>query len=151
MDGDGFEVAARKVAPLLWSEDCCLGVPALDADHQLLFELVGTFIDYPDPVPPDVVNVLLGSLREYAALHFEREETWQREIGYPGFAAHRAQHDAFVHQLALLRQAHADDPGRIDVHALRRIVRDWVERHVMHTDRDIADWLQQQQVPPGGT
>lgn len=138
MDAVMLDKRPVKAASLVWSDRYSIGVPEIDADHRNLFELVGAFLDFPDPVPPDIVNLLLRALVEYTAMHFEREEAYQEEIGYPGLAAHRAEHAGFVRHLSALQLAFAMAPRQIDVHALRRLVRDWLVGHVMHSDVEIG-------------
>lgn len=140
MDVSVSESRSARTHSFAWSDRYRIGVPAIDADHQLLFELVGTFLDFPDPVPAEIVNLLLGALVDYAVVHFEREEEYQERIGYPGLAVHREQHAAFVRQVSALRMAHAVAPRQVDVPALRRLLHDWLIDHVMQSDVKIAQF-----------
>lgn len=141
MDDEGNSEGEQwpdRSAPLLWSDAYSLGIPVIDADHQVLFELVDTFHSLPEPVSPVLVNLMLESLLEYCEVHFSREEAYQESIAYPGLAAHREEHAAFARQLSSLYGAYKEDPVRLDLQTLRRITRDWVVGHVMHSDLDIA-------------
>lgn len=125
---------APAFPPLVWSEQYSVGVPALDAEHQLLFEVAGMLIDTPDPVEPRVTAQLLESLAEYAQVHFEREERYQASIGYPGLPGHRQHHRAFSAHIGDLQRQFAENPARVDTCSLRQTLRHWLVQHVMHED-----------------
>lgn len=120
--------------PLAWSEEYSVGVPAIDAEHQLLFEVVGMLIDAPDPVTPWITSQLLESLAEYSRVHFEHEERYQESVGYPDLAEHRRHHREFSSHVAQLQQKFAQDPALVDIPELRRTLKHWLVEHVMQDD-----------------
>lgn len=120
--------------PLAWSEQYSVGVPAIDAEHQLLFEVAGMLIDTPDPVTPWITSQLLESLAEYSRVHFEREERYQESIGFPDLAEHRRHHREFASHVAQLQQRFAQDPALVDIPELRRTLKHWLVEHVMQDD-----------------
>lgn len=120
--------------PLAWSEEYCVGVPALDAEHQVLFELIGMLADAPSPVAPEVISQILDALAEYAAVHFEREEEYQRSIGYTDIPSHQAHHRDFAGKFAELQQRFARDAQALDVEELHNFLRHWIVQHVLHED-----------------
>lgn len=125
---------AQAFPPLVWSEQYSVGVPALDAEHQLLFEVAGMLIDTPDPVETWITAQLLESLAEYACVHFEREECYQAAIGYPGLDEHHRQHQEFAAHIEHLQRQFAENPALVDIPALRQTLRHWLLQHVMQDD-----------------
>lgn len=124
----------KTSGPLAWSEDYRVGVPALDAEHQVLFELIGMLVDAPAPVSPAIVAEILDALAEYAAVHFEREEAYQRSIGYTDLPGHQEHHRQFSEQFAGLQKRFADDPDSVPPDELHRFLREWIVKHVLHED-----------------
>ena len=132
-------VANRKLAggpgdvPTLdWSEEFSVGVPEIDADHRMLFELIGVLADA--PASQRIVSESLDALAEYVGHHFAREERYQEAIGFPGLAAHRVLHRQLAERLASFRAIHDVDPSRVDVGELRNFLRHWLINHVLHED-----------------
>lgn len=131
------EVAAL---PLAWSDRFSIGVPAIDADHQLLFELAGMLEGMTPASPAWVIDQLLSALAEYSAVHFEREEQYQQAIGYPGIAAHQRQHRKFSAHVARLKEQFARDPALVDIKELQRYLRHWLVLHVLHDDMQFGHY-----------
>lgn len=120
--------------PLVWSETYSVGVPALDAEHQVLFELIGMLVDSPRPASPAIVAEILDALAEYAAVHFEREEAYQHSIGYTGMPDHQEHHRQFSRKFSELQQRFANDPNSVPPDELHRFLREWIVQHVLHED-----------------
>lgn len=86
---------------MLWKEKYELGVPVVDTQHQELFRRVETFMQTvrssdPWDVKVQHVNETLEFMKDYVVEHFEDEETYQQQIGYPGYEAHKQIHSNMV-------------------------------------------------------
>lgn len=121
-------------SPLVWSEQYSVGVPALDAEHQVLFELIGMLADAPAPASPAIIAEILDALAEYAAVHFEREEAYQQSIGYEALPDHQQHHRQFAAQFADLQQRFKKEPASVPPEELHRFLRNWIVQHVLHED-----------------
>ena len=80
-----------------------MDIPEIDEQHKLFFELLDKIGDTTDdlykPLSDDEVdNVIdvLNELRNYALLHFRTEESYMREIDYPGLPKQKNEHNRFI-------------------------------------------------------
>ena len=90
-----------RLEPLKWSPRYETGVPALDAQHQRLFEIVeevGARARGADGRQGDAFEAIFDRLADYAQFHFDFEEELQAEAGLPEAErrAHAETHRAFI-------------------------------------------------------
>ena len=79
-----------------WSADFEIGISAIDTDHQMLFNTIKQLGEHiSEAQNPERISATINSLLLYVDEHFEREERFLRRAGYPGFAAHKMEHDRF--------------------------------------------------------
>ena len=133
---------------LTWREDWAHGIDWVDRDHQemvrrlnLLAETCDCLPDDPTRVDPRCAERLLGALDaliEHNRRHFQAEEAFLRQIGFPGYEEHRREH---VMQMAefmdLRRDLAADPPLPLGTEILDEF-KHWFFNHVLAEDRVYA-------------
>jgi len=144
-------VAPAPVARFFrWRDDWCLGISAMDRDHQrlamLLDHLAAGFGDYGPESPRgqaaqqpllDQLAVLADETRE----HFAREEALMRTADYPDLGEHRAEHEIMRAELIeLTREIAARGDCRLELDTLRAL-KAWFLGHLLDTDRRLAQHL----------
>lgn len=87
--------------PLMeWNEKLSVGVQQFDSEHK---KLVGMVNDLFDAVQAgrgkDILGPILDGLIGYTKTHFANEERYMTQHGFPGLAAHKAEHDALAKQV----------------------------------------------------
>jgi len=125
-----------------WTPDLAVGIDEIDAQHQELFRRAERFIHgLSEPTRQDV-GILLSYLRLYCVTHFGAEESWMRQVYYPGYDRHKAEHDGFIEHILDLSREH-ERRGGPGLEPLR--VGDWLQRwlesHVSGTDREFAKFV----------
>ena len=81
------------------------------------------------------------SLLEYTQFHFAHEAQLMKTHGYPGQKAHLAMHDDLVQKaLDYKRRFEAGEAIGVD---LVNFVRDWLTHHILKTDRELANHVNQ--------
>ena len=109
--------------PVTWSQSLEIGHAEIDHQHRELFARLGGFDDALARGDRDEVAATFAFLREYALVHFEREEQLMSDAGYPRLEAHRALHRGFVARLQALAGEHdAQGPSAL----LRLRARNWI-------------------------
>ncbi len=74
--------------------------------------------------------------------HFAAEEKIQRDYIYPGYKDHKAMHDAFMTDVAELKQQFAEKgPSLTMVLATNKTVVDWLIHHIMKVDKELGKYL----------
>lgn len=128
-----------------WDPTLAMGVPELDEQHrEILTELQALIHAIRRGCSRDQVGRTLAFLRAHVAEHFAAEEALMREVAYPELERHRAEHDAFVADLAHLEHDH-ERHGATPVLILRvnDEVTSWLRKHLFESDREVAAFLRQ--------
>ena len=118
-----------------WSDTYRLGIPGVDQEHRTFFERIRA-IEAGAGADGGTALEALRSLRRYAEAHFANEEEFLDAVGYPELAPHRAEHQAFLRDVAALEQV-PDLPAEVAV----RMARAWIGQHILGTDRRYSRWL----------
>jgi hemerythrin len=128
---------------LTWDTTLVMGVPALDEQHQELFQRVDALLD----------AIRHGSSREevgrtltfacgYVRTHFAAEEVLMLETGYAALSDHKAQHDAFARDLAALEAEHRRNGASPSlILRVNARVSSWLRDHIYGADRALAEHL----------
>jgi len=123
-----------------WSGSLSIGVDEIDAEHRYYAELLHRFNKAgADGFSPQRMRTLLNDLLAYFEMHFQNEEAFMREAGYPGLGPHVLSHRKAA---ALIKEQFA---GGLDGEALREFLNGfllrWLMEHIQSEDRAFGDWL----------
>jgi hemerythrin len=126
---------------LVWSPKYSVNIRAIDAQHQQLFAMLNELYDAMQAGSGRaVVGPVLDKLLNYAAFHFDTEETLFREHGYPEDASHRAEHAALTYRTRALRRK--SDTAAIGVTSeTLRFLADWLNSHIVGSDMKYVEFL----------
>jgi hemerythrin len=125
-----------------WTPELAVGIEEIDAQHQELFRRAERFITgLAEPNRQDV-GILLSYLRLYCVTHFGAEESWMRQVYYPGYDRHKSEHDGFIEHILELTREHErrGSPGLEPLRVGTWLER-WLENHVSGTDREFARFV----------
>ena len=128
--------------PLIqWNDRFSVGVPSLDRQHRQLIDIVNELHDAMTAGRgQDVIRTLLDRLSSYAKTHLETEEKMLQAYAYPGFAAHKAQHEAYLKRVRDLQAQSCQ--GRLTMTlTLMNFLKDWWSNHILHADMEYAPFL----------
>lgn len=124
-----------------WTEDLSVDNEEIDEDHRKLFELIEELrVDMLQGRTSHSSREIIDALTEYSEKHFAREEAFMLKIGYPQYAAHKADHDRFVSELYSL-QSRLDRGALTLTQFVDKLLNDWLRRHVMVMDKALAAYL----------
>jgi hemerythrin-like metal-binding protein len=124
-----------------WNPRFSVGSLVLDQQHKALIALINQLhaAMLKGALKEDMQHVF-SELVYYTESHFKSEEGLMRQAGYPGLAAHHAQHVEFV---AKARDLHAQlRAGRFTVSMdLLRFLKSWLGEHILGADQQYAPYL----------
>ena len=116
-----------------WMEFVEVGLPIIDRQHRLLFDLAASFRGQGDQIR--VIKTLVA-LCDYANTHLRDEEAMLRLIDYPAFAEHKRQH---AHFRRMLREL-LEDSRKITLDQIAErvevLINGWFYQHIMKDDAD---------------
>ena len=85
---------------------------------------------------------MLLFLGDYVKTHFATEEQLQIQHNYPGYRAHKAEHDGFIDDLRKLEdQLRNEGSTFVLVIQTNQTIVDWLIRHISGTDKELANYL----------
>lgn len=132
-----------------WDPTLALGVPEIDGQHLELFTRLDAMLEAArSGRTAEEVGRLLGFLGDYVNDHFGAEEALMTVNQYPGYEAHKAEHERFVADFgALLREYLADGASLLLVVRVNARVTEWLRDHIYRTDKALAQFLTAPRAP----
>jgi hemerythrin len=119
-----------------WKDAFRLGIPSVDAQHEVFFELLGDLsVGLADGHGEPRLRAILAELERHAREHFAEEEDYMAALDYPELESQRLEHRKFLEQLAGLELS---GPGARSVLSL---LRSWLLEHILGTDMEFSRWL----------
>lgn len=81
---------------IIWGENFSVGVRDLDEQHRQIVIMVNTLIDMNNAeVDSEIISDTLTKMTRYAMEHFEKEEQYMLDYGYPEYPSQKRQHQEF--------------------------------------------------------
>lgn len=119
-----------------WKDEYAIGIQEIDNQHKTLLEFITDFEQAVEGKAHwNTVQPLIARTREFVKFHFAVEESLMHIVKYPGFAAHRAEHQNVLDQLAALehRVLRRETMGE-----LQQMMRTWLFQHIIESDQPFA-------------
>lgn len=126
-----------------WRESLAIGVEEIDNQHKELLHHFDRLLEACEAGKGmQELKKLLEFLNRYVLTHFSDEEELQRRHGYPGYDAHRKEHDSFVVRIKKL-QAEVDGEGVAVYHVIEtnNLLFKWLINHISKVDRELGRFL----------
>ena len=121
------------------AEEFGTSINKTDDEHQKIFSMVN---DLHAIVGGDrsAVGQKLDSLIGFVANHFQTEEELMKSHGYPGYDAHKEEHDALVATCVDLQNKFK--AGQTEVtEETTTLLKDWLYRHIPKIDKSYGPFL----------
>jgi hemerythrin len=120
---------------LKWTDSLSVGVREIDAQHKtLIMNLNELFDAMKQGKANTMLKFLLSKLVAYTQMHFSTEEKYMKQWNYKEYAAHKAEHDAFVKKVADFKGEYDQGKTLLSVEVLT-FLKDWVANHIQVTDK----------------
>lgn len=124
-----------------WSDDLSVGIEEIDAQHQVLVDLVNEMHQaIHNRHGSDAVRGILSRLADYTRIHFAVEESLMRILGYPDYDTHKVQHEELIAHMVELQEK--VDSGKTAIgFELMHFLKVWLTKHIMESDREYGDFF----------
>ncbi len=126
-----------------FSENLITGNELIDSQHKELIDRINKLLICCEESNAKTVAVnTLDFLADYTDFHFNAEEELQREIEYPGYDKHKAQHEAFKQTISELEEMLQEEegPSPAFVEKVEENVVKWFYTHIEGFDRSVAEY-----------
>lgn len=126
-----------------WRESLAIGVAEIDEQHRQLLHRFDRLLRACEAGQGiDELRPLIGFLDDYVIKHFGDEERIQQLHRYPGYSAHKLEHDSFVTRLHNLKDE-VDQEGAALHHVVEtnNLLLKWLINHISTVDVQLGRFL----------
>jgi len=129
------------VAVLEWTSRLRTGVDAVDEQHRELFRRCARLVRALEAGDRSEVEPLVRYLTDYVLSHFEFEERWMVDSGYPGLPEHREAHRRFKEELReMTREYQRKGPTPLMALTIHNWLAEWLKGHIGGADVELGRW-----------
>lgn len=122
-----------------WNDGLDIGVDAMNREHQGILDLMNTIYDRAkEGETGDAINALVAKLGDVCVKHFDHEEDFMREVGFPGFDSHKRLHTKLLDRYTQLA-ADIKAAGGVAGDDFFNFLRFWLGSHIRGIDAKYAD------------
>lgn len=126
-----------------WRDSLAIGVEEIDNQHRELLQHFDRLLTACEEGKGMLeLKNLLDFLDGYVRTHFNDEEALQLLWHYPGYEAHRKEHESFVERIKKL-QLEIDTEGVAVYHVIEtnNLLFKWLINHISKVDRELGRFL----------
>lgn len=129
-----------------WRESLSVGVDEIDNQHkQLLVHFDRLLKACEAGQGLTELKRLLGFLDDYVVKHFKDEEGIQRLRNFPGYGAHKKEHESFIAQLTKVKQEIQEEGVALHhVMETNNMMLKWLVHHISTVDVQLGTFIKSQ-------
>lgn len=119
---------------LEWRPEFSIGLPEVDTEHRDIIRLINALYDSclcRDE--PSAVAGFLGETYAWIHAHFALEERLMRDIGYDGYAPHKAEHERLLAEIGEVIEA-CETGAAFDADGFGAVLAAWFAGHFRTQD-----------------
>lgn len=124
-----------------WSDDFSVGIPEIDNQHKMLFELINrVFQAALHQEHKSSISEILDTLVDYTRSHFVLEEKLLLAASYANLSEHQQEHRRFVEKMeSVVRKFLLEE--KVVTFELINFLKHWLKEHILETDMAYAGAL----------
>lgn len=121
-----------------FSDDMKLGVPAMDAQHSKLVDLINDLMAADaEGHDSEKIAEILEQLSDYIVVHFRAEEKLLETVDFPDLVGHKKRHVEFIQRVEGLKRDFEAGEVAVGVELLVFLT-GWLTDHIKGEDRHYA-------------
>jgi hemerythrin-like metal-binding protein len=127
---------------LIKPEDCLkLGIPEIDSQHATLISLINQLHEAMlQGAEKPVLGGLLSQLLEHTQTHFAYEEELMSQAGYPGYDAHKSEHNRLMQHIVHLTERFRSGELLLSFAVVLEL-KGWAVVHIEKSDKPLGAFL----------
>jgi hemerythrin len=130
-----------------WKDFYSVGCPELDAQHQIIIEVINDLcMGMQIGAPEEAKKHLIDRLVRYTHAHFQREEQVMQYFGYPDTAEHQGLHNQMTHCTLELRSRYQE----VSFSELLQFLKEWWTEHICGEDKRYSPYVKRGLAKPPG-
>lgn len=126
-----------------FSQNLVTGNEMIDSQHKELIGRMNNLLESCESGKEKLTAIkTLDYLSDYTDYHFKAEEQLQKDIEYPGFEKHKAQHEIFKKAIEELQEMLQEEEGPSEafVQKVEENIVKWFYIHIEGFDRSVAEY-----------
>ena len=128
---------------LTWNDEIySVGIRKMDEQHKQLVGLINALHNQRDAKDRQFIDKVFATLVQYTANHFGDEEKILKKIGFPEFALHHKQHEAFIRNVTDLKGQFDAEGGKSALEKLTKFLGEWLTHHILVEDKAYGKYLE---------
>jgi hemerythrin len=132
---------ATPVEIMPWKAEYSVGIRQIDEQHKRLVRLLNELHQAMcEGKSRDVMAGILSQLVDYTKGHFASEERLMQGYSYPGYAAHKVEHDHLTMTVLKFQQELTAGKTVISI-AVMDFLKNWLRGHILGTDQKYSPFL----------
>jgi hemerythrin len=120
-----------------WNTEHATGNVEIDEQHAHIFELINA-VDaaVTTGAGASTIDLVLGLLLRYLAVHFAAEERLMRAVAYPAYLEHAEHHAECSREIQRVLAEYRRGAAKLDT--VLTFVRNWLHTHTLTRDKELA-------------
>jgi len=124
-----------------WNESYSVNIKQFDDQHRKLVELINMLHDAMSMGKGiQVMRKVLDELVAYTTTHFADEEKVMQEHNYPGYLAHKMEHERLTFKVLEIQSKFQDRQITLTL-GVMKFLQDWLVNHIQGTDQKYTAYL----------
>ncbi len=137
MDAGGHLQATHPVF-IVWKPEYNLGIPILDEQHRGIVSIINSLhYGLANKRSDRLLKPVVGMVAEYTRLHFEIEEAFLGQCGFPDAERHRGWHRELMRKVSLIGR---ESLWSRDPRAFMDFLKEWWIGHICGKDLAFRDY-----------
>ncbi|MCX7981711.1 MAG: bacteriohemerythrin [Syntrophales bacterium] len=128
--------------PLIkWDNSFSVNVAEIDGQHQKLVSLINSLDDaMRQGRGKEVLDKTIAELINYAATHFQTEEKYFEQFGYPEKDEHKREHGYFVQKVSAFKKEMDERRLGLTIEVMN-FLSHWLTNHIKGTDKKYSQFF----------
>jgi len=124
---------------IVWRPEYELKIPVVDEQHRGIVSIINSlFFGMQNKHGEKLLRPVIGMVKEYTRIHFNTEEMFLRQCGYPELEHHIALHHELIQSLERIDQKSLLEQ---DSYEFLAFLKEWWIDHICKKDREFLEFL----------
>lgn len=131
---------------ITWNEKYSIGIDEIDNQHQQLIDTLNKLFDaMSEGKGKQILESIFDDLTNYTVNHFSTEEKCMIVHAFPEYINHKNEHKKLIEDVNAFKKEYLNGNTKISIELIRYL-KDWLLNHILGSDKELGNYLKQNQV-----